>query len=96
VPARKRLEWSPRAGSDLLAIESFYANFSQVTADRVIAEIRRSALRLETYPAIGRSGQVRGTRELVISSYPFTLVYRITGLRVRIGRVLHQHPKYPD
>jgi addiction module RelE/StbE family toxin len=96
VPARKRLEWSPRAGSDLLAIENFYADFSQVTAGRVIGEIRQSALRLETYPAIGRPGQVRGTRELVISSYPFTLVYRITGSRVRIGRVLHQHQKYPE
>ena len=96
MPARKRLEWSSRAGSDLLAIESFYADFSQVTADRVIAEIRRNALRLESYPAIGRPGQVRGTRELVISSYPFTLVYRITGSRVRIGRVLHQHQKYPE
>jgi len=80
----------------LLAIENFYADFSQITADRVIAEIRRSALRLETFPAIGRPGQVRGTRELVISSYPFTLVYRIVGSRVRVGRVLHQHQKYPD
>jgi toxin ParE1/3/4 len=96
VSARKRLEWSPRAGSDLLAIESFYADFSQITADRIMAEIRRSALRLETYPAIGRPGQLRGTRELVIASYPFTLVYRIVGFRVRIGRVLHQHQKYPD
>jgi len=96
VPARKRLEWSPRAGSDLLAIETFYADFSQITADRVMAEIRRSALRLEAYPAIGRPGQVRGTRELVIVSYPFTLVYRIIGSRVRVGRVLHQHQKYPD
>ena len=94
--ARKRLEWSPRAGSDFLAIENFYADFSQITADRVIAEIRRSALRLETFPAIGRPGQVRGTRELVISSYPFTLVYLIVGSRVRVGRVLHQHQKYPD
>lgn len=96
MPGRKRLEWSPRAGGDLLDIESFYADFSQITADRVIGEIRRSALRLETYPSIGRPGQVRGTRELVISSYPFTLIYRIVGARIRIGRVLHQHQKYPD
>ncbi|MGH8701591.1 MAG: type II toxin-antitoxin system RelE/ParE family toxin [Burkholderiales bacterium] len=94
--AKKRLEWAPRAGRDLLAIEDFYADFSQITADRVISEIRRSALRLETYPAIGRPGQVRGTRELVITSYPFILVYRVTGSRVRVGRVLHQHQKYPD
>lgn len=96
MPAGKRLEWSPRAGRDLLAIEDSYAGFSQITANRVIAEIRRSALRLKTLPAIGRLGQVRGTRELVISSYPFTLIYRITGSSVRIGRVLHQRQKYPD
>jgi plasmid stabilization system protein ParE len=69
VPASKRLEWSPRAGRDLLAIETFCAGYSQVTANRVIAEIRRNALLLETHPQIGR--------------------------RVRIGRVLHQHQKYP-
>ena len=96
MPARKRLEWSPRAGSDLLAIEDFYSGYSQVTADRVMAEIRRTALQLETYPAIGRRGQVPSTRELAIVRYPFTLVYRIIGSRVRVGRVLHQHQKYPD
>jgi addiction module RelE/StbE family toxin len=95
VPANKRLEWSPRAGRDLLAIEAFYAEYSQVTANRVMAEIRRNALLLETHPQIGRRGQVSGTRELVIIKYPFLLVYRIVGRRVRIGRVLHQHQKYP-
>jgi plasmid stabilization system protein ParE len=49
VPANKRLEWSPRAGRDLLAIEAFYAEYSQVTTNRVMAEIRRNALLLETH-----------------------------------------------
>jgi addiction module RelE/StbE family toxin len=96
VPANKRLEWSPRAGRDLLAIEAFYADYSQTTGDRVMAEIRRHARQLETFPLIGRRGQVAGTRELVIGKYPFLLVYRIVGRRVRIGRVLHQHQKYPE
>jgi addiction module RelE/StbE family toxin len=95
VPASKRLEWSPRAGRDLLAIEAFYAEYCQTTADQVIAEIRRHAIQLEAFPRIGRRGQVAGTRELVILKYPFLLVYRIVGRRVRIGRVLHQHQKYP-
>lgn len=79
----------------MLAIE-FYANYSQVTADKVVAEIRRKAAQLEGFPYLGRTGQVRRTRELVIPKYPFALVYRIIGNRVRIGRVLHQHQKYPD
>lgn len=95
VPASKRLEWSPRAGRDLLAIEAFYAEYSQATADQVMGEIRHNAVQLETFPRIGRRGQVAGTRELVIMKYPFLLVYRIVGRRVRIGRVLHQHQKYP-
>jgi plasmid stabilization system protein ParE len=66
VPAGKQLEWSPRAGRDLLAIEAWYAEYSQATADRVIAEIRRNALQFEAHPQIGRRGQVPATRELVI------------------------------
>ncbi len=96
VSASRQLEWSPRAGRDLLAIEAFYAEYSQTTADRVVAEIRRSALQLVNFPRIGRRGQVAGTREQVIIKYPFLLVYRIVGRRVRIGRVLHQHQKYPE
>lgn len=91
MPRNKRLEWSPRAARDVLAIEEFYGNYSQITADRVVAEIRRTAARLERFPYLGRTGQVPRTRELVILKYPFALVYRIIGDRVRIGRVLHQH-----
>ena len=96
MPRSKRLEWSARAARDLLAIEEFYAKYSQLTADRVIAEIRRKAQELQRFPYIGRHGQVLRTRELVILKYPFNLVYRIVGDRVRIGRVLHQHQEYPD
>lgn len=96
MPPSKRLEWSPRAGRDLLAIEAFYADYSQAAADRVIAEIRRNALQLESHPQIGRRGQLPRARELVVVKYPFLLVYRIVGRRVRIGRVLHQHQKFPE
>lgn len=85
-----------RAARDLLAIEDFYAKYSQRTADRVIAEICRKAEELQRFPHIGRRGQVTRTRELVMLRYPFTIVYRIVGDRIRIGRVLHQHQKYPD
>lgn len=95
MPVSKRLEWSARAARDLLAIEAFYAEYSQATADRVIAEIRRNALQLEIHPQLGRRGPVPGTRELVVIKYPFLLVYKIVGRRVRIGRVLHQRQKYP-
>ena len=57
VSVSKWLEWTPRAGRDLLAIESFYAEQSQATADRVMGEIRHYAIQLETFPQIGRAAK---------------------------------------
>ena len=67
-------------------VTGIFTGFEELHGDRTFADD----------PAIGRPGQVRGTRELVIASYPFILVYRIVGSRIRVGRVLHQHQKYPD
>jgi len=44
------VEWSPRAGHGLLAIEAFTAEYSRRPPGRVMAEIRRHALQLETFP----------------------------------------------
>jgi toxin ParE1/3/4 len=47
------------------------------------------------FPASGRPGRVRGTREFVIDRTPYIVAYRIKGDRVRILRVLHGARRWP-
>ena len=54
----------------------------------VAARILKAGLSLEHFPLLGKSGQVPGTRELVVPRAPFLIVYRVTSRSVRIERVL--------
>ena len=44
---------------------------------------------------IGHEGKRAGTRELVITKYPYTIIYRLTADKVRIVAVTHQSRKHP-
>ena len=91
---KKPLEWTSLAGRDLLSIEAHYAEYSQITAGRVLSAIKSSATILEYSPLIGVSGKRPGTRHEVISKYPFIIVYRVKPKTVQILRILHQRRKY--
>jgi addiction module RelE/StbE family toxin len=89
------LSWSRRSARDLLEIEAYIARDSQSAADDVIAEIIGKALLLETNPSIGRSKRPTGYRELVLTRFPFTVIYRIMRNAVIVSRVLHHRRQFP-
>ena len=41
-----------------------------------------------------RAGIRHGTRECVMTRYPYTLVYRIGPRHVEIARIIHQRAEY--
>lgn len=90
----RRLEWSAGARSDLLAIDAWYAQFGEATAERVIHSIVSAANGLIEYPFSGPKGIRPGTRHKVAGPYPYTLVYRVATGSVRVIRVLHQRRAY--
>ena len=92
--AAGRLSLSPRAIRDIVAIEAHYAQFSLVTADRVIADIKASADRALLNPLIGVEGIRRGTRHIVLRRYPYTIIYRVHRNVIQVVRVLHQRREY--
>jgi len=57
--------------------------------------IQEAVARLAEYPAMGRSGRVPGTRELVVVGTPYIIPYRVRGDRVEILRVFHAARKWP-
>jgi toxin ParE1/3/4 len=50
---------------------------------------------LAEQPDIGRPGRRAGTRELVISRTPFVAVYRVSGQRIEVLRLLHGSQQWP-
>ena len=91
---RRVLEWSRRSARDLLKIEAFIARDNPVAADDVISEIINKALLLETSATLGKRSPA-GHRELVLTRFPFTVVYRVKRNVVVVSRVLHQRRQFP-
>jgi toxin ParE1/3/4 len=50
---------------------------------------------LLTFPGRGRPGKKQGTRELVLTSLPYLVVYIVTGDVIHVARILHGAQKWP-
>lgn len=88
-----QLKWSEPATDDLEDVEAFIArdNSPVVAMDGVLKVIDTVEALLSAHPDAGRSGRVRGTRELVIAAVPYVVVYRLNKADrwIEILRVLH-------
>ena len=84
------------ARADLRYIRRWYRpRAGAAITDRILETILASIERLERQPMSGRPGRRAGTRELVITRYPYLVIYRLAGEDVEIARVLHQAQQWP-
>jgi len=91
----KRLDYAARARRDLETIEAYHLEVGGETlADRIIDAVLSQAEKIAALGLIFRSGMRHGTRECVMTRYPYTLVYRIGPRRVEIIRIIHQRSEY--
>lgn len=94
-----QLKWTELADADLENVERYITkeNNNAVAIDVVLKIIYTTESILLEHPAAGRTGSVKGTRELVIDSVPFIVVYRkIERLaRLEVLRVLHDAQQWP-
>jgi len=49
---------------------------------------------LADFPATGRAGRIKGTREVVLRDIPYIIPYRV-GQDVEILTVMHAHQRWP-
>jgi toxin ParE1/3/4 len=90
-----RVEWRPLAEQDLANIVRYIAADSPQAAYDIYEAIREQSAKLADYPGIGRTGRVRGTRELVITGTPLVGPYQAANDVVTILRVVHGARKWP-
>lgn len=93
--AKRQLEYSLRSVANMEAIKLYIAVDNPSAAARVIQSVLSASEELVDFPLLGHPGQRAGTRELVLSKYPYTIVYRLTADRVRVIAVTHQSRKHP-
>ena len=91
-----RLRWTRLAERDLDDIAVYIGQDSPAAAARVVLEIiERTETSLARHIAMGRSGRVLGTRELVIAGLPYIVPYRVRDGVIEILRVLHTSRRWP-
>ncbi|WP_081714730.1 type II toxin-antitoxin system RelE/ParE family toxin [Asticcacaulis sp. AC466] len=91
-----KLDWTPLALEDRINTFNHIAEESVQIAVKIDDAIDAQTERLVDFPESGRPGRFPGTRELIVTGYPFTVVYRIVEDTIRIIRVLHQAQQWPD
>ncbi len=90
-----KVRWLKGGTRSLRAVHARIALRNPAAAGRVVQRIRMSVDRLQAFPASGRTGQVPGTMELVITNLPYIVVYRISEETVDILRVFHTATDWP-
>ena len=91
-----RLEWSPHAVADLKAISEYIEqDRSLETANRITRAIYSAIQGLRTTPYRGRHGRMEDTREMVVSSLPYIVVYRAFDEHLLILNIVHGTQRRP-
>lgn len=84
-----KVRWTTAAAEDLREIALYIRKDNPEAARRVAQRIFHAANSLEQFPNRGRVGRVAGTREWVISEWPYIIVYRVQDSSIEILRIYH-------
>lgn len=84
-----RARWSQRALDEAGRIASYISQDNEAAAVAFVAAIREMVERLRHFPHSGKEGRVSGTREWVVPSTPYIIVYRVTADMIEIADIVH-------
>ena len=92
---KMELRWTVEAAADLEHITDYLFQNAPERAAELVRRVYHAPAALLTFPYRGRAGKKEGTRELVLSSLPYIVVYQITGEVIHVVRILHGAQKWP-
>jgi addiction module RelE/StbE family toxin len=90
-----QVRWTSAAADDLENIANYLFEKTPENAARLIREIYDAPSALKTFPNRGRVGKKEGTREFVMPSLPYVIVYQVRRETVLIVRILHSAQDWP-
>ena len=90
-----QIKWLTRALANLDEEAAYLSKESPQVARDFVLCIQESVARLKDHPNLGRPGRVAGTRELILTRFPYILPYRVRSGSIEILRVFHGARKWP-
>jgi toxin ParE1/3/4 len=90
-----QVKWLAKALDNLTDETDYIAKESPANARAFFAHVLASVEQLKEHPHLSRAGRVAGTRELVITHYPYIVPYRIKNGCVEILRMFHTARAWP-
>ncbi len=90
-----QLRWTSAAADDLENIANYLFDKTPQNAARLIRDIYDAPSVLKSFPNRGRAGKKEGTRELLMPSLPYVIIYQVRGDTVHIARILHSSQEWP-
>lgn len=91
-----QVKWTEPAARALESIQNYIAKDKPSAAFEVVQKMRYATEQLNDHSKLGMAGRLRGTYELVISSIPYIVPYRVKGKEVHILSVYHASRKWPE
>lgn len=96
MAVKRRLEYTIAAGDDLESIQHYIEVENPKAAARVIENIMTAADSLIDFPLLGKPWRCAGTRKLVLTKYPYSIIYRLTPATVFVLTIAHQSRKHTE
>lgn len=94
VEIKRQLEWSIRAQLNVLSIQEYIAEDNPLAAARVLDHIAQSGNSLAEFPMTGKPWIRAGTRKLVLTKFPYSILYKLTATKVIVLAVAHQSRRH--
>jgi len=92
-----RIVWTRRYLIELASIGDYLSQYNPRAAARVVNDIHSKTARLlSANPFLGRVGEIKGTRELVVSGTPYIVAYRVRDTRIEVLFVQYGAREWPD
>jgi len=89
------LRWTEDAATDLEMIADYLFEQTPVHALRITLQIYEAPQILTQFPLCGRLGRKPGSREFVVPSLPYVLIYVVSEDAIHIARILHGAQRWP-
>ena len=86
--------WTRAAIRDLTRAHEYITRENPEAAREIVLRIVDATEHAIQFPEFGRSGRVKGTRELIVADTQYLIVYRVKKNKIHFLRVLHGRQKW--